>query len=249
MDIDIHSLLFCVNKTLYERKFVVSVSNYLLTMNCNYCQKNCIKKGKQKNGTQKFFCCSCKKYQQMNYQRQAFRPDIDKQIITLVKESCGIRSISRILNISPTTVISRTLKISAGLKRPYPIVKGNCYEVDELFTYVGQKRNRICICYSLEPKSGAIIDVVVGRRNKTTLRKVTDALVLSDAKCITTDKLNIYNELIPAETHSTKLRGINHIERKNLSLRTHLKRLGRKSICYCKSLAMLLAVVRIYFWC
>lgn len=105
MDIDIHSLLFCVNKTLYERKFVVSVSNYHLIMNCNYCQKNCIKKGKQKNGTQK-----------MNYQRQAFRPDIDKQIITLVKESCGTRSISRILTIVPNTVTSRIKQIVSRIQ-------------------------------------------------------------------------------------------------------------------------------------
>jgi insertion element IS1 protein InsB len=167
----------------------------------------------------------------------------------LTKESCGIRSISRILNISPSTVIRRTKKIASGLARPYPILKGKCYEVDELFTYVGNKKNRICICYSLEPKSGEIIDVVVGKRNKKTLRKVTESLVLSNAQRIKTDKLNIYKELIPTEIHSTKLRGINHIERKNLSLRTHLKRLGRKSICYSKSLAMLLAVVRIYFWC
>ncbi|GAA0874326.1 hypothetical protein GCM10009118_07340 [Wandonia haliotis] len=117
-----------------------------------------------------------------------------------------------------------------------------------MFTYVGHKKNRICICYSLEPKSGAIIDVVVGRRNKTTLRKVTETLVLSDAQRITTDKLNSYKDLIPTEMHSTKLRGINHIERKNLTLRTHVKRLNRRTICYSKSLLALSAIMRIYFW-
>ncbi|GAA0874340.1 hypothetical protein GCM10009118_07480 [Wandonia haliotis] len=144
----------------------------------------------------------------MEYRYKSYQSAINSQIVLHTNEGCGIRSIARILNISPTTVISRILKISAGLKRPYPIVKGNCYEVDELFTYVGQKKNRICVCYSLEPKSETIIDVVVGRRNKTTLRKVTETLVLSDAQRITTDKLNSYKDLIPNKIHSTKLRGI-----------------------------------------
>jgi insertion element IS1 protein InsB len=93
-----------------------------------------------------------------------------------------------------------------------------------------------------------VIDIVVGRRNKTNLNKVISTLLLSDAAKITTDKLPIYKELIPAAKHSTKFRGINRIERMNLNLRTHLKRLNRKTICYSKSAAMLLAVVKIYFW-
>ncbi|MBN9294195.1 MAG: transposase, partial [Flavobacteriia bacterium] len=48
--------------------------------------------------------------------------------------------------------------------------------------------------------------------------------------------------------HKIHRRCTNHIERQNLNLRTHLKRLNRKTICYSKSLMMLLAVVKIYFW-
>ena len=78
--------------------------------------------------------------------------------------------------------------------------------------------------------------------------RITSTLLLSGANHIVADKLNIYKELIPKEIHSTKHRGINHIERQNLTLRTHLKRLNRRTICYSKSIAMLYAVVKIYFW-
>ncbi|MBX9732877.1 MAG: IS1 family transposase [Chitinophagaceae bacterium] len=57
-----------------------------------------------------------------------------------------------------------------------------------------------------------------------------------------------YRYLIPKEIHSTKYRGINHIEQKNLSIRTHLKRLNRRTICFSRSLVVLNAVLRIYFW-
>ena len=247
MDIDIHSLLFCVNKTLYERKFVVSVSNYHLIMNCNYCQKNCIKKGKQKNGTQKFFCCSCKKYQQMNYQRQAFRPDIDKQIITLVKESCGTRSISRILTIAPNTVTSRIKQIASRIQFPC-LIKGRSYEVDELITYIGKKESRYCLTYAIDRTTKDVVSFSVGRRTKKTLGMVVNTLLLSEAKEIRTDRLSLYLGLIPKEIHHVKQRGINSIERKNLTLRTHVKRLNRRTICYSKSLLTLSAIMRIYFW-
>lgn len=89
---------------------------------------------------------------------------------------------------------------------------------------------------------------MVGRRNKSNLNKIISTLVLSNAKRITTDKLDIYRSLIPKEIHSTKFRGINRIERNNLNLRTHLKRLNRRSICFSKSLSVLEAIIKIYFW-
>ena len=183
-----------------------------------------------------------------DYTYNACKEEINSQIIILTKEGCGIRSTARILNISPKTILRRIIKIAKYLCRPYSILKGKSYEVDEMFTYIKHKDNRICIAYSLEHESKNIIDFVVGRRNKANLRKVTDTLILSKASKITTDKLNIYKQIIPKELHSTKFRGINRIERNNLTLRTHLKRLNRKTICYSKSLAVLTAVVKIYFW-
>ncbi|MCA4783332.1 transposase, partial [Empedobacter stercoris] len=43
-------------------------------------------------------------------------------------------------------------------------------------------------------------------------------------------------------------RSTNHIERNHLSLRTHLKRLNRKTICYTKNMDILSAILTIYFW-
>lgn len=215
-------------------------------MNCRYCTKLCVRKGKQ-NDIQIYQCKNCFKYQRLNYKYQSKLIE-DHQIVQLVKEGCGIRSIARILTVSNSTVLRRILKIGKSMNRPTPISFGQTYQVDELFTYIGNKHNRVCIAYSLNPKTREVIDLVVGKRNKTNLSKVTSTLVLANAKEIITDKLPIYKDLIPKEIHSTKHRGINHIERNNLTLRTHLKRLNRRTICYSKSLVMLYAVVKIYFF-
>jgi insertion element IS1 protein InsB len=92
------------------------------------------------------------------------------------------------------------------------------------------------------------VDLKVGKRNKKTLSRVTDTLLLSEAIKIYTDRLNLYEYLIPEELHTRSKYKINYIERKNLSVRTHLKRLARKTICFSKSIVMLEACLKIYFW-
>ncbi len=77
---------------------------------------------------------------------------------------------------------------------------------------------------------------------------IVNTLLLSGVEIIKTDKLNIYQSLIPRHKHVSAAYNINHIERNNLNLRTHLKRLSRRTICFSKSLTMLEACLKIYFW-
>ena len=164
-------------------------------MKCKNClNEKCIKSGFQKNGNQKYYCKCCSKYFQDSYKYQSCNIT-DKQIIILTKEGCGIRSTARILEIYPSTILRRLVKIASKIERPYSITKGKDYQVDELFTYVKNKKNKICIAYSFEPKTRKIINFVVGRRNKNNLKKVIETLILSEAQKIYTDKLNIYKEL------------------------------------------------------
>ena len=120
--------------------------------------------------------------------------------------------------------------------------------MDEICTYIGNKNNRYWIAYSLRKDTKEVVNLVVGKRTKKTLNRIVSTLILSITKKIYTDKLNIYKSLIPKEIHSTKQYSIYHIERKNLTLRTHLKRLNRRTICYSKSIVMLTACLKIYFW-
>jgi insertion element IS1 protein InsB len=216
-------------------------------MLCKYCQHPCLKSGRQKNNVQRFYCRGCRKYQQSSYTYKACHSEADQKICTYVKESCGIRSISRIMRISATTVIRRIRKIARDTAKPYQ-VKGKEYEMDEMRTYIRNKQNKYWIAYAIRKDTREVADFKVGRRNTSTLKRVTDTLMLSEASKVYTDKLNIYQYIIPRECHHRNKYKINHIERKNLSVRTHLKRLGRKTICFSKSISMLEACLKIYFW-
>ena len=214
--------------------------------NCPCCRSIPIKYGKSGN-QQRYYCKNCKKTWLTDYTKQAFLPSVNSAIVVLLKEGCGIRSISRLLHISATTVISRIQKIAESIKKP-AILMEKFYEVDELKTYVKKKENDYWVIYALDKESRQVVDFKTGKRNKKNLKRVTDTLLLAKAKQIFTDGLDIYRQIIPAALHKVKRYGTNHIERKNLTIRTHLKRLNRKTIAFSRSLLMLKACLKIYFW-
>ena len=214
-------------------------------VSCKYCNCRCIKKG-IRNGNQSYQCTSCKKYQKLSYRYNSYGIS-DELIVRCVKEGLGIRGISRLLRITTNTVIRRIRSIARRINKP-PIKLRGIFEVDEMFTFVGEKKRRTCITIAIDRKSGHPIDYYVGPRSKRSLRMVTNTLLVGKAEKIYTDRLGLYRELIPTYIHQTDQYGTNKVERFNLTLRTHLKRLNRRSICFSKSLSMLNCCLAVYFW-
>lgn len=213
---------------------------------CAHCSAKCIRKGTYK-GTQLLRCGTCLRYQRVQYRYGAWTSGVDDHIILYVREGCGIRSISRIMGIAVSTVIARIKWIASRLG-PGPIPSGRSYEVDELCTYVGNKKNRTWVAYAMDRANKHVVALCTGRRNKRTLRPLVNTLVLAHAKSIRTDALPLYHSIVPQAIHQVKRAGTNGIERMNLNLRTHLKRLARRTICYSKSATILAACVAIYCW-
>ena len=220
--------------------------SYLIRFACAYCQGSCKRKGRS-GAAQLLRCACCGKYQRSAYRRLAYQHRTDERIATLTREGCGIRSIGRVLSISPTTVIARIKRIAAGLG-PGFIPKCRDYEVDELVTCIGSKMNRIWVAYAWERTERRVVAMRIGSRSKRHLGPLIDTLLLSEARSIRTDGLDIYRSLIPHRIHRALRFGTNGIERMNLTLRTRLKRLARRTISYSKSTAMLHACVAIACW-
>ena len=107
-------------------------------MECKYCGGTCVKDGRQNNGRQRYKCKSCHRKQQALYSYNAYQKGINDEIVTLTKEGVGIRSTARILNISPTTLLSRIVQIAHTISRP-PVINQRTYEVDEIKSFVRRK--------------------------------------------------------------------------------------------------------------
>lgn len=217
-----------------------------MSMKCKKCDNKSVKNGKQ-NGRQRFFCKSCKYSFQEKYVYTSYTVS-DKRIKVLLINGCGINGISRILEISPTTVITRIKRIAREIQKPNFIPTGKEYQIDELATYISYKKRRIWITYALQKDNRAIIDFAVGTRSLKSMRPVTETVILSQPKQVFTDKYINYKTLIPEDIHTVKHRCINYIERNSLTLRTQLKRLSRRTICFSKSITMLIACLKIFFW-
>jgi insertion element IS1 protein InsB len=151
------------------------------------------------------------------------------------------------LEIGASTVMRRIIRRANEITKPNVLLDQRSFEVDELWTYIGRKENEHWVAYALD-RNKDVIDFVVGKRTVATLRQLTDRLLGSGVKKIRTDRLTHYRKLIPKDRHLCSIYGINHIERKNLTLRTHLKRLSRRMICFNRSILMLESCLKIYFW-
>jgi IS1 family transposase len=193
-------------------------------------------------------CKSCRRYQQDSYRYKAYSCRMDESIARLVIEGVGIRSISRVMKISVGTVLRRIRKVARTMTVPKPAVTNTIYEVDEIWTYISKKTNETWITYSLERGTNKVITFTVGARTKAKIRQVIDPILSFSPKGLCTDGLNIYRTLIPSSIHRVGLPHTRRIERFNLNLRTHLKRLSRKTICFSRSLVMLESCLRIYLY-
>lgn len=223
----------------------IKLSDNKICPNCS--SNNIIKNGFTANKKQQYICKSCKNRFINYYTYKAYNHWVNKRIIQFTKEGLGIRSTARILKISTTTLLKRIISIAKKIPNQ-PIFKNKTYEVDEIRTFIRNKEKPVWIVYALERKTKQVVNFNIGRRTKRTLQYVTNTLLLSNPKTIYTDKLVHYKSIINNAVHNTKPFGTNHIERKNLSLRTHLKRLNRRTICFSRSFIILQCVLRIYFW-
>lgn len=110
------------------------------------------------------------------------------------------------------------------------------------------KKKPCWLIYAIERSTRAVVDFRLGSRTVKNLKQVIESLALRYPKFIYTDKLTLYDNIMKNLPHRTTLHGTNRIERNNLTLRTHLKRLSRRTLCFSRKWDMLEACLSIYFW-
>lgn len=198
---------------------------------CPYCTGYGIKYGRSRSGCQRYFCKTCGKTYLSEYRHKAYLPVINTVLIRLLKEGCGIRSMSRLLCIAPGTVTARIRNISSTIKRPC-LSFHKTYEMDEMSTYIGNKKNRLWVAYALCRENGIVADFRVGSRSMGTLCSVVETLLLSQTAMICTDKLNLYRLLVPASIHQTKLRSTNQVMYSNCCFASKHRYYPLKSILF-----------------
>lgn len=214
-------------------------------MKCKKCNSVCVKRGFN-NSVQRLFCKSCKRYQQKTYTYRLCTESDEETIVKLNNIGVGINGISRFTGMSKANVVLKIKTIASKMKKEKIVEEQQEYEVDEMHTFMKCKSDSCYITYAINRKTRQVVDFVVGSRTKENIGKVIASLLALNPKRIFTDKLNVYSGLIDKLIHTASSYKINHIERFNLTLRAHLKRLSRRTICFSKSKEMLGNCLRIY---
>jgi len=111
-------------------------------------------------------------------------------------------------------------------------------EVDEMWSYVGKKREPRWLWHAIDHRSGQVLAYVFGRRKDEVFLKLKGLLEPFGIAKYYTDSWGAYTRHLDADAYQPGKRNTQQIERKHLTLRTRIKRLMRKTICFSRSTQM-----------
>lgn len=111
-------------------------------------------------------------------------------------------------------------------------------EVDEMWSFVGRKKEQRWLWHAVDHRSGNVLAYVFGRRQDEVFLKLKALLEPFGITRYYTDYWGAYTRHIDPDEHQAGKRNTQKIERKHLTLRTRIKRLMRKTICFSKSIQM-----------
>jgi insertion element IS1 protein InsB len=111
-------------------------------------------------------------------------------------------------------------------------------EVDEMWSFVGKKKDQRWLWHAIDHRSGKVLAYVCGRRNDEVFAQLNALLTPLGITRDHTDHWGAYARQLDPKVHNPGKRNTQQIERTHLTLRTRIKRLVRKTICFSKSIEM-----------
>lgn len=111
-------------------------------------------------------------------------------------------------------------------------------EVDEMWSYVGKKTGQHWLWHAIDHHTGKVLAYVFGRRQDQVFLQLKALLEPFGITRYDTDYWGAYTRHLNPDEHNQGKRNTQQIERKHLTLRTRIKRLTRKTICFSRSIQM-----------
>ena len=111
-------------------------------------------------------------------------------------------------------------------------------EVDEMWSFVGKKREPRWLWHAIDHRSGHVLAYVLGRRKDEVFLQLKALLEPFGIARFYTDYWGAYTRYLDTDEHQPGKSNTQKIERKHLTLRTRIKRLVRKTICFSRSIQM-----------
>jgi insertion element IS1 protein InsB len=108
-------------------------------------------------------------------------------------------------------------------------------ELDEMWSYVRSKANPRWLWHAIDHHSGKVLAYVFGRRKDEVFLQLKALLEPFGITRYYTDGWGTYERHVDAKKHMVGKEYMQRIESKHINLRTRIKRLGRRTICFSKT--------------
>ena len=110
--------------------------------------------------------------------------------------------------------------------------------MDEMWSFVGSKAHQRWLWHASDHLPGVVLAYVLGTRADAVFEQLHALLQPFGIVHFYTDAAGVYKRHLPVADHTVGKLQTQQIERKHLTLRTRIKRLARKTICFSKSVLM-----------
>ncbi len=115
------------------------------------------------------------------------------------------------------------------------VVRVEDAEMDEMWSFVQSKRHQRWLWHAIDHRSGKVLAYVLAAHKDSALKQLKQLLAPFSIGHFYTDGWGAYLRLLEEQHHTIGKANTQKIERKHLTLRTRIKRLARKTICFSKS--------------
>jgi insertion element IS1 protein InsB len=227
-----------------------------IAVRCPHCHSDqIVKRGKTAWGTQRYLCqnqaCVRGRFL-LDYRNRGCLPEVKQLLIDMSLNAGGVRDTARSLHISPDTVLNELKKKEPALEsvntallrtlNPAEVTvdleRAGEAEMDEMWSFVRHKNHPRWLWHAIDHRTGAVLAYVLGRRKDAVFVQLKALLEPFGLTRFYTDHWGAYTRHLDPEVHRPGKRNTQKIERTHLTLRTRIKRLVRKTICFSKSIQM-----------
>jgi len=109
---------------------------------------------------------------------------------------------------------------------------------DAMWSYVGKKAEPRWLCHAIDHHRGTVLAYVFGRRTDEVFLQLKELLEPCGITRFYTDGWGAYARHSDPKHHEVGKENTQKIESKHINLRTRIKRLVRRTICFSKTTTM-----------
>ena len=153
------------------------------------------------------------------------------------------------------TIVNEEYLLNHGTDKPIQIeisnvlgaeLDGLSIEMDEMWSFCHDKSQQVWLWWAIDHETNTPLAYVFGTREHKYLDELLKLLEPYSIKTVYADNNYAYKDKISENRLITGKKDTQQIERDHLTLRTRIKRLARKTICFSKNKASLvLLLIRI----